>query len=107
MNTLRIWGLMMVSFFYYIISLRKTKIDLSDTIIAVNQDQIETVIPALDREMLIVNGAYADNIGVLFEILEEKFCVRLKIKQGPNSGRMVDVAYEDASKYKKVGAEKI
>lgn len=64
----------------------------------VDQEDLETVIPALNREMWIVNGAYRGEKAVLLEILEDKYMMRLKIAEGTRNGRVVDVAYEDASK---------
>lgn len=63
-----------------------------------DQDQLETVIPALGRDMLIVNGAYRGEIAELKEIDETKFSLRLRISEGPLNGRIVELPYEDASK---------
>ena len=51
--------------------------------------------------MLIVNGAYTDHLATLMELLPEQFSLKLRIKHGTHNGRVVHVAYEDASKYKK------
>jgi hypothetical protein len=48
--------------------------------------------------MLIVNGAYRGSIAELEEILEDQFMLRLRISEGTRNGRIVEVAYEDASK---------
>lgn len=69
-----------------------------DEIVKVDQEHLETVIPAVGKDMRIVNGAYRGCKAVLQEILEQKFKVRLRVKEGPSNGRIVDVAYEDASK---------
>jgi DNA/RNA-binding protein KIN17 len=59
---------------------------------------LETVIPAIGHEMLIVNGAYRGEIAELEKILEDKYALRLQISEGVRNGRVVEVAYEDASK---------
>lgn len=75
------------------------QIELDDgTIIKVDQSDLETVIPALGRDMLIVNGAYRGTKACLLEILEDKYMVKLKLKEGTFNGRVIDVIYEDASK---------
>ncbi|CAD5234510.1 unnamed protein product [Bursaphelenchus xylophilus] len=71
----------------------------SGDVIVLDQKHLETVIPKVGRDMLIVNGAYRGEIAVLEEILEKQYSVKLRIKQGIRNGRMVEVAYEDASKY--------
>lgn len=48
--------------------------------------------------MLIVNGAYRGTKACLLEILEDKYMVKLKLKEGTFNGRVIDVIYEDASK---------
>lgn len=64
----------------------------------VDQADLETVIPALGRDMLIVNGAYRGTKACLLEILEDRYIMRLKIKEGTSNGRIIEVNYEDASK---------
>ncbi|KAH7720092.1 Protein Y52B11A.9 [Aphelenchoides avenae] len=44
-----------------------------DEIIKVDQEHLETVIPAVGKDMLIVNGAYRGYKAVLQEVLEKKF----------------------------------
>uniref|UniRef100_A0A914D2L0 DNA/RNA-binding protein Kin17 WH-like domain-containing protein n=1 Tax=Acrobeloides nanus TaxID=290746 RepID=A0A914D2L0_9BILA len=75
------------------------KVQLDDgDILKLDQEHLETVIPAVGKDMLIVNGAYRGLKATLLELLENKFCVRLKIREGTRNGRVVEVAYEDASK---------
>lgn len=62
------------------------------------QEQLETVIPSANREMLILNGAYRGEIAELEKILEDKFLLRLRISEGTRQGRFIEVPYEDASK---------
>lgn len=74
------------------------KLSLLGDILKLDQEHLETVIPAVGKDMLIVNGAYRGLKATLLELLENKFCVRLKIREGTRNGRVVEVAYEDASK---------
>jgi len=71
-----------------------------DNVVRVDQEHLETVIPAIGKEMMIVNGAYRGERAVLLEIIEEKFMLKLKIKQGTRNGRIIELSYEDASKCK-------
>lgn len=64
-----------------------------------HQRDLETVIPAIGRRMLIVNGAYRNTKAILIEIKEEKFSVVLRIDEGFAKGRIVTLPYEDACKY--------
>ncbi|KAI6206473.1 DNA RNA-binding protein Kin17 domain containing protein [Aphelenchoides besseyi] len=77
----------------------KAEIEIpSGDVVKVHQDYLETVIPALDKDMLIVNGAYRGEKAVLEEILEDDFMLKLRIKEGTRNGRSLEVPYEDASK---------
>lgn len=58
------------------------------------------MIPAVGREMLIVNGAYRGTKAVLEAIEETKFAVVLRLDEGFAKGRVVTLPYEDASKLK-------
>lgn len=73
-------------------------VDIDGEILKVDQKYLETVIPAVGKDMLIVNGAYKGTKAVLLEIREKNFAVVLKLKEGLRQGREVTVAYEDASK---------
>ena len=64
-----------------------------------DQVHLETVIPAIGRQIQVVNGAYRGSLAVLKELDEKKFCVTIEISSGPLKGRVVDkVQYEDISK---------
>ncbi len=64
-----------------------------DSIIKVDQEHLETVIPSIGKKVFIVNGAYRGLEAVLEQIHEEQFSVRLsiasvsKLKRGRNKGR--------------------
>ncbi|KAH8410760.1 hypothetical protein KR222_005836 [Zaprionus bogoriensis] len=65
----------------------------------VDQAHLETVIPALDKQVLIVNGAYRGSEALLRKLDERRYCVSIEILHGPLKGRVVDnVQYEDICK---------
>ncbi|CAI5438032.1 unnamed protein product [Caenorhabditis angaria] len=75
------------------------QIKLDDgTVVKLDQNHVETVIPSIGRQMLIVNGAYRGSQAILESIDEKNFCLNLKISSGLTKGREVRVPYEDASK---------
>lgn len=64
-----------------------------------DQAHVETVIPAVGRPVLVVNGAYRGCSAILKELDEKKYCVMIEISSGPLKGRIVDkVDYEDICK---------
>lgn len=64
-----------------------------------DQSHLETVIPAVGRRVLILNGQYRDTEAVLEGIDEKKFCAILMLDSGRMKGRRVEgIAYEDFSK---------
>jgi DNA/RNA-binding protein KIN17 len=65
----------------------------------VDQAHLETVIPALGRPVLVVNGAYRGCSAILKELDEKNYCVTIEISSGPLMGRIVDkIDYEDICK---------
>ncbi|KAK9885885.1 hypothetical protein WA026_013760 [Henosepilachna vigintioctopunctata] len=67
--------------------------------VKIDQEFLETVIPALGKLVLIVNGAYRQEIATLLSLNESKFSASLEIEKGPLKGRKLDdIAYEDFSK---------
>lgn len=67
--------------------------------VKLDQTHLETVIPALGKTVLIVNGAYRGSEATLQSLNEEKFCCTVIIKQGPLAGRTIEnTQYEDISK---------
>ncbi|VDP02170.1 unnamed protein product [Soboliphyme baturini] len=74
---------------------------LDDTgdIITVHQSHLETVIPALGKTILVVNGAYRGLKATLLALDEDNFCVSVQIAEGPTKDRVVKgVQYEDICK---------
>jgi len=69
------------------------------TVIKLDQAHLETVLPAVGRKVLVVNGAYRGEIATLEDINEKEFSVKIEIAAGPLRGRVVNgVQYEDISK---------
>ncbi|KAI0207188.1 DNA/RNA-binding protein KIN17 [Lamellibrachia satsuma] len=65
----------------------------------VDQAHLETVIPAIGKHVLVVNGAYRGSEAVLTVVDEKNFCCSIKIETGPLTGRVLhEVQYEDISK---------
>ncbi|CAN8212795.1 unnamed protein product [Coccothraustes coccothraustes] len=64
-----------------------------------DQTHLETVIPAPGKRVLVLNGGYRGNEGILESINEKRFSVTITIDSGPFKGRRVeDILYEDVSK---------
>uniref|UniRef100_A0A8C6U3J6 DNA/RNA-binding protein KIN17 n=1 Tax=Neogobius melanostomus TaxID=47308 RepID=A0A8C6U3J6_9GOBI len=64
-----------------------------------DQNHVETVIPAPGKRVLILNGRYKNTEAILDGIDEKNFCAKLTLDSGPQKGRSVDnIAYEDFSK---------
>ncbi|KAM3729211.1 DNA/RNA-binding protein [Dirofilaria immitis] len=73
-------------------------LDVNGCSLKVNQENLETVIPAVGREMLVVNGAYRGTKAVLQAIEEKKFSVVLRLDESFANGRVLCLPYEDACK---------
>lgn len=68
-------------------------------VVKIDQTYLETVIPALGKYVLIVNGRYRGHKGTLLSLDEKNFCVSVEIKEGEYRGRVVNkLPYEDISK---------
>ncbi|XP_047431763.1 DNA/RNA-binding protein KIN17 [Mugil cephalus] len=63
-----------------------------------DQNHLETVIPAPGKRVLILNGPYRDTEAVLEGIDEKSFSATLTLETGQQKGKTVDIAYEDFSK---------
>nr|CAB3259130.1 DNA/RNA-binding protein KIN17 [Phallusia mammillata] len=67
--------------------------------IKLDQMHVETVIPALGRKVIVVNGGYRNAVAIMESVDIKKFSATIKIVEGPLSGRIVEnVKYEDISK---------
>lgn len=64
-----------------------------------DQEHLETVIPAIGQPILVVNGAYRGEKAILLGINERNFSADIEISCGVLKGRKVkDVEYEDICK---------
>lgn len=64
-----------------------------------DQEHLETVIPAIGHPIKVVNGAYRGNKAILLGINERNFSADIEISAGLLKGRKVrDVEYEDICK---------
>ncbi|XP_044132674.1 DNA/RNA-binding protein KIN17 isoform X1 [Bufo gargarizans] len=63
-----------------------------------DQTHLETVIPVPGKQILILNGGYKGNLGILESIKEKSFSATIVIDSGLLKGRKVDISYEDFSK---------
>ena len=67
-------------------------------VLKLDQNYLETVIPAEGKQMLILNGIYRGRKAILKSIDIDRYAVNLRIEDGPDKGKTVSVPYEDASK---------
>ncbi|XP_069032034.1 DNA/RNA-binding protein KIN17 [Embiotoca jacksoni] len=63
-----------------------------------DQNHVETVIPAPGKRVLILNGLHRDTEALLEGIDEKNFSATLTLESGQQKGKRVDIAYEDFSK---------
>jgi len=71
----------------------------SGSVIKIDQAHLETVLPAIGKQVLILNGAYRGETATLEAINEKDFNAKLMISSGTLNGRIVNgVQYEDISK---------
>jgi len=73
------------------------ELDGGDTL-KLDQTHLETVIPAPGKMVKIVNGPLRGMRGLMVGLNEKNFSVAVKLKEGPQKGEQVQVAYEDVSK---------
>jgi DNA/RNA-binding protein KIN17 len=68
-------------------------------VLKLDQSHVETVIPSVDKRVMIVNGAYRGCKATLKSINVDKFCCTVKIDEGLYTGRSLEnVDYEDVCK---------
>jgi len=73
-------------------------IDTNDKI-RVDQAHVETVIPAIGKKVMIVNGAYRGQEATLEDIHQDSYSVDVTLLTGSMVGiRLDNMAYEDVSK---------
>eukprot|EP00729_Bicosta_minor_P007240 gene7240-13151_t len=67
--------------------------------VTIDQDELQTVIPAAGKDVLVLNGRYRGFEAVLVSVQQERFSCTLKLVQGPMAGETVSgVDLEDVSK---------
>jgi DNA/RNA-binding protein KIN17 len=71
--------------------------------IKVDQEELETVLPAPGGTVLVVRGAFRGERGVLLGVEEDRFVARVELSVSRRSGdggsaRIVELAYEDVCK---------
>jgi len=68
-------------------------------IVKIDQAELETVIPAIGREVLIVNGAYEGEKATLLGLNEASFSVKLRIESGLLKSKVLEtIKLEDVCK---------
>lgn len=87
----------------YVGILRILPIDDDDEIIyekiKIDQEELETVIPQVGKDVLILNGIGRGCRGLLTKITEESYTCDVRITEGRHSGRILEnMEYEDISK---------
>ncbi|XP_067928216.1 DNA/RNA-binding protein KIN17-like [Watersipora subatra] len=71
----------------------------SDKQLKLDQTHLETVLPALGKPVLILNGAFRTEEAELLKLNEERFSCDVRISAGPLKGKLVsNIPYEDVSK---------
>ena len=68
------------------------------TLIKLDQEELETVIPSAGGAVLIVNGAHRGATAKLLSINVDAFTASVRIDGGAHAGRTVEVEYEEVSK---------
>ena len=69
------------------------------TLIKLDSDDLETVVPQVGSTVLLVNGRCRGETAELLSINQDKFCVSVKIDGGEQRGRVLEgVEYEDVCK---------
>ncbi|XP_063304347.1 DNA/RNA-binding protein KIN17 [Pelobates fuscus] len=64
-----------------------------------DQTHLETVIPAPGKRVIVLNGGYKGNFGIMDSIDEKSFSATIVIDSGPLKGRKLDgIPYEDITK---------
>jgi DNA/RNA-binding protein KIN17 len=72
-------------------------LDVGD-VIKIDQQQLETVIPAIGGKVLVVNGAYRGSSGILLSIDVDKFMAEVRLESGGHTGSVISFPYEDICK---------
>lgn len=69
------------------------------TVVRVDQEELETVLPKIGGLVKIVNGAYRGCTARLISVNVDKFCAQVEVEKGMFDGRKLDnIEYEDICK---------
>ena len=71
------------------------------TLIKLDQDELETVIPSAGGAVLVVNGAHRGMTAKLVSINVDAFTASVRLDGGPHAGRTVEAEYEEVCKLDK------
>lgn len=63
---------------------------VDQTVLQIDQDELETVIPAIGKVVRIVNGPMRGEVAVLLELNEAKYQAKVRIESGVLRGKEVD-----------------
>jgi len=73
-------------------------IDSGDKV-KVDQAHVETVIPAIGKAVLLLQGPHRGCEGVLTELIEDEFCCSVRLETGKSAGKTIrSIPYEHMSK---------
>ena len=69
------------------------------TVLRIDQDELESVIPAVGKVVQVVNGIYRGEIAILLDLNEAKYTAKLRIESGVLRGKEVEgIEYEEICK---------
>lgn len=63
-----------------------------------DQTHLETVVPALGKDVLILKGQNRGEMGVLEDLDIDNFCAHIKVVTGKDKGNKIKLPYENFSK---------
>ncbi|CAF0809084.1 unnamed protein product [Brachionus calyciflorus] len=65
------------------------KLNDTGTVLKLDQAHLESVLPAIGKKVLILNGAYRGEVAIMEDINPDKFCATVSIAAGPLKGKVV------------------
>lgn len=69
------------------------------TLIKIDQQDLQTVLPAIQSRVLIVNGRARGQFATLTGLVEKQFKAEITVTSGPLKGTSMLKLYEDICKY--------
>lgn len=70
----------------------------SGDVLKLDQEQLETVLPALGRKVKVVLGPFKGCDATLVSLDAENFQAKIQLESGPQSGSTVRAEYEEICK---------